>query len=102
MKKVLKALYSYLPFKRQLFLLLKNFWLPPPHIYQHLYFSGVFNVELANGISFKVDHFGQQIENRGISLERAHATPPAHEPAQHGRKVADIGTDLDDRHALPN
>jgi hypothetical protein len=63
MKKVLKALYSYLPFKRQLFLLLKNFWLPPPHIYQHLYFSGVFNVELANGISFKVDHFGQQIEN---------------------------------------
>lgn len=63
MKRLLRSLYNYIPFKKQLFLLIKRIGLPPQHVYQHLYFHGVFTVEVTPECSFKIDHFGQQIEN---------------------------------------
>ena len=42
---------------------MKMVWLPPQHIYQHLYFHETFTIKVSEKQSFKMDHFGQQIEN---------------------------------------
>ena len=63
LKRFLKHLYVKLPFKKQLFTILRLFWSPPHKIYQHLYFNGIFSVPVSKNHSFKIEHFGQQIEN---------------------------------------
>ncbi|OIO80495.1 MAG: methyltransferase [Candidatus Omnitrophica bacterium CG12_big_fil_rev_8_21_14_0_65_43_15] len=62
MKKIVKIIYNIMPFKKQLFSLLKIFYKPPESVYRHLHFKGTFKVGL-DGKSFKVHHFGYQIEN---------------------------------------
>jgi FkbM family methyltransferase len=62
-KEFLKWLYKNVPFKKSFFLLLKRIWLPPQQVYQHLYFNGTFTVKVSKAHSFKMTHFGQQIEN---------------------------------------
>jgi FkbM family methyltransferase len=62
-KRTIKGIYLLMPFKKHLFYLLKLFWIPSPKIYQHLYFHGIFKVKVSESHSFKIDHFGQQIEN---------------------------------------
>lgn len=63
MKKVLKSLYSIFPFKKELFSLLKFFWVPPPSIYRHLHFKAKFNVKVSSTEQFKIQHYGYEIEN---------------------------------------
>lgn len=63
MKRLLRYLYSYIPFKKNLFLLIRRIGLPPHKVYQHLYFRGIFTTQVSSECSFKMDHFGQQIEN---------------------------------------
>jgi FkbM family methyltransferase len=63
MKKVLKFLYGLIPLKKHFFLILKYFWKPSPNIYQHLHFQGIFKVQVNGGSSFKMAHYGYQIEN---------------------------------------
>lgn len=63
MKKIFKAIYEILPFKKQVFSLLKAVWSPPESIYKHLHFTGVIDVKLDEKRSFKMNHYGFQIEN---------------------------------------
>jgi len=50
------------PFKKALFGFVKILGAPPERIYKHLYFKGIFNIRV-NGISFKMYHYGYQLEN---------------------------------------
>lgn len=61
MRGLLKWLYKIVPFKRQIFTLLRRMPISQA-IYQHLYFSGVFKVEIENK-SFKMIHYGYELEN---------------------------------------
>lgn len=63
MKKVLKSIYSIIPFKKEFFSILKLFWQPKESIYRHLHFKGVFNVKTDESKSFKLQHYGYQLEN---------------------------------------
>lgn len=63
MKKLLKDFYHYVPFKKQLFYLIKNIFHPGEKIYKHLPFKGVFKVDAGNKKSFKLNHYGFMIEN---------------------------------------
>jgi FkbM family methyltransferase len=63
MKILLKKFYSIIPWKQKLFYALKSFWKPPESIYRHLHFAGVFTVFIEKGKSFKIKHYGYQIEN---------------------------------------
>lgn len=55
-------LYWILPFKRQLFTLLKNLWIPPESVYRHLYFDDWFWVKVGSDRKFKL-YNGTIIEN---------------------------------------
>jgi FkbM family methyltransferase len=63
MKTIVKNLYGYLPLKKYLFSLIKQVWIPPRNIYQHLHFEGVINIPIDKEHSFKMQHYGYQIEN---------------------------------------
>ncbi len=63
MKAQLKKVYKKIPFKKQLYSVIRHFWLPPQKIYQHLHFDGEFEVRINRVDSFKMIHYGYQIEN---------------------------------------
>lgn len=63
MKRILKSIHRFIPFKKELFLFLKLFWIPPKKIYQHLYFTGIFKVQVDKSHFFRMKHFGYEIEN---------------------------------------
>jgi FkbM family methyltransferase len=63
MKKLIKSIYNYIPFKKQLFDLLKLIWTPSENIYKHLHFKGIIPVKLIQNKSFNIHHYGYQIEN---------------------------------------
>src|ERR1041385_1865717 len=63
MKKIIKSVYRFIPFKKQLFLFLKLFWKPSKKNYQHLHFHGDFKVRIDESHYFKMKHFGFEIEN---------------------------------------
>jgi FkbM family methyltransferase len=61
MKRLLKRLYDILPFKKQVFLVLRL--LPLPHsIYSHLHFRGVITM-MVNHRQVKMIHYGYELEN---------------------------------------
>lgn len=60
---MLKTIYNNIPFKKQLFMLIRHLYRPAPSVYQHLHFKGIFNVKLERNKSFKINHFGDIIEN---------------------------------------
>src|ERR1035437_1283211 len=61
-KKILKSGYNLVPFKKELFNLIKAFWVPNEKLFQHLYFKGSFKVKCKNS-AFKMLHWGQSLEN---------------------------------------
>ncbi len=63
MKKLLKTLYHWLPFKRELFIVWKMMGRPGESVYRHLHFVGIFKVDVGEGKAFKINHYGYQIEN---------------------------------------
>ena len=60
---MIKKIYNYLPFKRQIFTFIRSFVKLPTGIYQHLHFKGIFSVKLNEKSSFLIHHFGYLIEN---------------------------------------
>jgi FkbM family methyltransferase len=62
MKKALKRFYHWIPFKKNIFNMVKVFWTPPHSIYKHLSFKGIMKVK-AGSSSFKIRHHGTEIEN---------------------------------------
>lgn len=63
MKKILKRIYTLIPFKQEIFTLLKKVWTPKESVYRHLYFKGVFTVPIDKNHSFKIKHYGYLVEN---------------------------------------
>jgi FkbM family methyltransferase len=63
MKKLFKLIYKVIPYKKEFFSLLKFIWTPPRNIYMHLHFTGIIKVLIDKSTSFKINHFGYQIEN---------------------------------------
>lgn len=61
MRKIIKHLYEILPFKQQVFSVLKLLHLPSS-VYRHLHFKGVFKVKFKT-FSFLIRHYGFQLEN---------------------------------------
>jgi FkbM family methyltransferase len=49
--------------KQELFTLLKKVYQPPPNVYRHLYFEGIISVPVDGEVSFKMKHYGYQVEN---------------------------------------
>lgn len=63
MKKILKFIYKKIPFKKELYSTLKQFWKPSSNIYKHLHFTGEFHVKVDDKHYFKLYHPGWEIEN---------------------------------------
>jgi FkbM family methyltransferase len=63
MKKFGKKIYRIIPFKKQLFSVVKKLWTPPANIFQHLYFNDTITVNAGNGASFNMVHYGHSVEN---------------------------------------
>lgn len=63
MKKLLKYIFNIIPFKRELFSLMKLIWIPKEKVFQHLYFKGIFKVKVDKQHSFRIKHYGYKIEN---------------------------------------
>ncbi|MFN5355588.1 MAG: FkbM family methyltransferase [Bacteroidota bacterium] len=62
-KPILRSVYRGLPLKRQFYSLLRSVWSPPEPIYRHLHFTGPFTVAVDSERIFRMQHFGNQIEN---------------------------------------
>ena len=63
MRKVFKYIYSLIPFKLQMFTLVRKIFHPEEKIYRHLHFKGVFKVPVTKNASFLIRHYGYQVEN---------------------------------------
>ena len=63
MKRIIKFIYSCVPFKDFFFKGLKKVWQPPESVYKHLHFHGVFRVNVNEKKGFKIMHYGFEIEN---------------------------------------
>lgn len=61
---VVRNVYKILPFKRPVFELLKKFVRPSENIYKHLYFQGDFSVQIDESHSFRIHHYGYELENK--------------------------------------
>jgi FkbM family methyltransferase len=73
-KTALKKLYGAVPFKKELFSLVKKVWQPSENVYKHLHFTGVFDVTVGGKPIFKIKHYGQFLENEVFwgGLESGH------------------------------
>lgn len=60
--KAIRFLYKKIPCKRDIFSFLRYFHLPE-RLYKHLYFQGEFSCVIRPGESFKIMHWGNQVEN---------------------------------------
>ena len=63
MKQIIKKIFKAIPYKKNLFRIIRFFWIPPYNIYKHLYFTGVMDVKTDSGSRFKMVHYGNEIEN---------------------------------------
>ncbi len=63
MKKFLKKVYSFIPFKKQIFQTIRLFWIPPHSVYKHFHFTGTIKVKADRSTSFYMHHYGTEIEN---------------------------------------
>ena len=63
MKTVFKKLYNHIPFKQEIYSILKIVWTPKESIFKHLHFKGIFTVPIDHARRFKINHYGFQIEN---------------------------------------
>lgn len=61
MRRVIKSIYNFVPFKKQFYSLLRPLNIPKS-IYQHLHFKDTFNVKF-DIYKFEIEHHGYQIEN---------------------------------------
>lgn len=63
MKFFLKKLYELIPFKKNVFILLKKLVVLPESIYKHLHFHGVITISAGDAHQFKMYHHGTSEEN---------------------------------------
>ncbi|MDO9373193.1 MAG: FkbM family methyltransferase [Ferruginibacter sp.] len=63
MKRLLKQCYEAMPFKKAMFMALKKIWSPPVNVYRHLHFKDTITVDVDQSHSFKMVHYGHELEN---------------------------------------
>lgn len=63
MKQQLKNIYRKLPFKKTIFKLVRTFVRPNENVYRHLHFQGDFSVQIDDSHSFRMTHYGFELEN---------------------------------------
>lgn len=63
MKNILKKIYELIPFKKQLFICIKNLFNLPESVYKHLHFIGIIKIKLDKSHNFKMYHHGTSEEN---------------------------------------
>lgn len=63
MKKVFKQLYELIPFKKQLFLIIRKCIRLPESIYKHLHFKGIIAIDVDKEHRFKMYHHKTSEEN---------------------------------------
>ncbi len=63
MRPLIKVIYSAIPFKKYIFLVIRFLFKPNERMYRHLHFKGKINVPVNNEKSFVVYHYGFLIEN---------------------------------------
>lgn len=63
MKRLLKKIYKAFPCKQFIFSLAKLIYKPSEKIFRHLHFRGVYKVKVDERSSFRINHYGYQIEN---------------------------------------
>lgn len=63
MKKIIKNIYSAIPFKKNFFKLIKRIGIPSEKLYRHLHFKGKYTIQIESNIQFEVFHHGYLIEN---------------------------------------
>ncbi len=63
MKKVFKRIYKSIPLKKETFSFLKKFITPSESLYKHLYFQGDIQISVDDLHSFKIRHYGYEVEN---------------------------------------
>lgn len=63
MRNIFRILRAITPFKKQMFQIIKLIKVPSLKLYQHLFFHGIFTAKIYNKKSFKMNHFGNFIEN---------------------------------------
>jgi FkbM family methyltransferase len=75
---------------------IRSVWTPPPSVFAHLYFNGIFTVEVAPGAEFRIQSNGEQVENDlfwrgyGKGWER-HSLKVWSELARSADTILDIG-----------
>ncbi len=62
MKQLIKKVYKWMPFKKEIFSVLRKIWTPSERLFKHLYFKGIFSIPVNNNASFKMKHYGYQLE----------------------------------------
>ena len=67
MKNSLLKLYALLPLKRELFSIVRLFYVPGSTVFRHLYFKGIFKVSIDHQHSFLMNHYGS-----GFAMESDH------------------------------
>jgi len=63
MKSLVRSLYHFIPFKKEVYTLLKKIWVPKHTIYKHLSFKGIFTVKIDSAHKFKIKNYGFELEN---------------------------------------
>lgn len=63
MKNFIKKIYQKVPYKKNIFTLLKKVYQPTETIYRHLYFNGKILIKVDKNHSFHMQHYGYQVEN---------------------------------------
>lgn len=63
MKNTLKKIYDNVPFKKELFSVLKAIYVPSEKVFRHLHFKGKFKLFIGEKRSFYLYHHGFQLEN---------------------------------------
>ncbi len=63
MRSLVKVIYSVIPFKKQMFLVVRMFFKPKEKLYRHLHFKGEIEVKIKGHKSFRTYNHGLLIEN---------------------------------------
>jgi len=63
MKRLIKRIYASVPFKLQIMTLVKKIFHPGESVYKHLYFKGDITIPIDKSNSFRIRHYGYQVEN---------------------------------------
>jgi len=63
-KALIRKIYSFIPFKKQVYQILRYLWLPKESVYKHLHFKGIINITVNDHSTFKMKNYGYSEETQ--------------------------------------